>query len=162
MSGRHWLQFALLASAVGLAVLWNEVSVRPVAVRPAAPTARPVPVSEGAAPSVQPAAMANLQALGQTRDRPLFSATRRPAAATATAPAVASSTPPELLGTMVNADTERALLRTPDTPSPAWFGVGESASGWKIRTIAKDEVIVVSGTQTLHLHLYPTNGPVGQ
>ncbi len=99
-----------------------------------------------------------LSALTATRDRPLFSLSRRPAALAiqanaqpAQAPAAAA--PPErpalkLIGTILSPTTSVVLLRDSATQAVTRLGVGEATSGgWRVTTVSLRSVTVGKGGQ---------------
>ncbi len=106
-----------------------------------------------------------LSALTATRDRPLFSLSRRPPAPAiqanaqpAQAPAAAPPAPPErpalkLIGTILSPATSVVLLRDSATQAVTRLRVGEATSGWRVKTISLRSVTVEKGEQSAILGL---------
>lgn len=135
--------------------IWEKPAAQ-VVVAPAAPASAPERTL-----SANPLWAIPLSALSGTRDRPIFSPSRRPPA-----PAVAPSTPPKLLVAPKPREPERPQLALVGTVSGGneGFGifldqstkvalrlkVGEDYQGWKLRsvqgreaTLAKDQEVVI-------------------
>jgi general secretion pathway protein N len=102
--------------------------------------------------------------LSATRDRPLFSPTRRPRPAavaaapeprvtTAVAPPPAATPPFTLVGTIIGDNNRIAIFF--DAASKISTGVreGESASGWTLRSVDSRSAVVEGNGQTLTLGL---------
>ena len=104
-----------------------------------------------------------LSSLTATRDRPLFSATRRPAslavqkAAPPPAPNPAPAAPEKpalrLIGTIVGPATSLAMVRDPATQAVTRLREGEEASGWRLKTVKLRSIIVEKGEQSAVLGL---------
>ncbi len=102
-----------------------------------------------------------LSVLTATRDRPLFSLSRRPPtpaiqADAQPAQAPAAPAPPErpalkLIGTILSPGTSVALLR--DSATQAVMRVGEATSGWRVKTVSFSSVTVEKGEQSAILGL---------
>ncbi len=104
-----------------------------------------------------------LSALTATRDRPLFSLSRRPPtpaieanAEPAQAPAAAA--PPErpavkLIGTILSPATSVVLLRDSATQAVRRLRVGEATSGWRVKTVSLRSVTLEKGEQSAILGL---------
>ena len=104
-----------------------------------------------------------LSALTATRDRPLFSLSRRPPTAAieanaepAQAPAAAA--PPErpavkLIGTILSPATSVVLLRDSATQAVRRLRVGEATSGWRVKTVSLRSVTLEKGEQSAILGL---------
>jgi general secretion pathway protein N len=111
-----------------------------------------------------------LNALSATRDRPLFSASRRPpivAAPMAAAPpkqeAVAPPPPPDrplltLVGTIVSPRASWAMLQGPSSEAISRLRVGEENQGWRVRGIDLRSIVVVKGEQSVKLDLPRPDG----
>jgi general secretion pathway protein N len=120
---------------------------------------------DAAAQGGNPLWMIPLSALTATRDRPLFSASRRPpapaveaAAPPPQAPAPAAPTPPErpaltLVGTIVSPSTSVAMFKDTATQAVTRLRRGEAASGWLLKTVKLRSVIVEKGEQSTVLAL---------
>src|SRR5208337_1686183 len=124
------------------------------------------PHRDAAAQGGNPLWMIPLSALTATRDRPLFSVSRRPpalavqAAAPPPAPdsAPAAPAPPErpaliLIGTIVSPATSVAMLRDTATQAVMRLREGEEASGWRLKTVKLRSVVVEKGDQSAILEL---------
>jgi general secretion pathway protein N len=106
-----------------------------------------------------------LSALTATRERPLFSASRRPPALAIQTiaqpvqdPAPAPPAPPEppplkLIGTILSSATSVALLRDPATQAVRRLRVGEATFGWRVKTVSLRSVVVEKGEQSAILGL---------
>ena len=109
-----------------------------------------------------------LRALTATRDRPLFSPSRRPLApvvpsapsepAPAAAPVAAAPAPPErpqmtLVGTIVGAEARFALLEDETTHVVDRVREGDTESGWRIRAVLERSIVVEKGAQSVTLGL---------
>lgn len=113
---------------------------------------------ESAPPRGNPLWSIPLRALTETRERPLFSPSRRPLRPIipaapepmqpppplAAAPAEPQGPPLTLIGTVVGGrlDAGVALLLDATTNVVARARVGESASGWRVRAVAERSIIV--------------------
>ena len=132
------------------------------------PDAAPAPVPQKAAPRGNPLWAIPLRSLAATRDRPLFSASRRPPApviAAAPAPPAAAPMPaavkpaePErppmtLIGTIVSADERIAIVLNETTKSVTRLREGEEDSGWRVRTVLARSAVVEKGAQSVTLGL---------
>lgn len=106
-----------------------------------------------------------LSALAATRDRPLFSASRRPPAPVApavaapppeaapTAPPPPESPPLALIGTIVGPKANIAILKDSATQAITRLREGEEKSGWWARSIAIRSIVLEKGTQSATLRL---------
>jgi hypothetical protein len=115
-----------------------------------------------------------LSALAATRDRPLFSASRRPP--TPAAPAVAApppkaapaaQAPPELpplalIGTIVSPKSSIAILQNSATQAVTRVRIGEENSGWRARSVAVRSVVLEKGAQSVTLRLPEPRDGSGQ
>jgi len=109
-----------------------------------------------------------LSALSSTRDRPLFSATRRPpivavpiVAAPPKQEAVAPP-PPErpsvtLIGTIVSPRASLAMLQGSDADAISRLRVGQENDGWRVQGIGLRSIVVAKGAQSLELNLPRSN-----
>ncbi|HEY1942356.1 MAG TPA: hypothetical protein VGH40_09560 [Roseiarcus sp.] len=102
--------------------------------------------------------------LSATRDRPLFSRSRRPAAvavapvSTPTATVVAKPAAPEpppfkLLGTIVGLEARVALLKDRSSSSVLRVHEGETQSGWRAVKVAARSIVLARGADTVTLDL---------
>jgi len=125
----------------------------------AAPFSAGPPAEQGElAPRGNPLWSIPLRALTETRERPLFSPSRRPLRPIVPAAPDSTQTPPPLaaapveperppltlVGTVVCArpDAGVALLLDATTNIVARARVGESASGWRVRAVARRSIVV--------------------
>ena len=100
-----------------------------------------------------------------TRDRPLFSPSRRPPAPVAVAPVstptatveakpAAPEPPPfKLLGTIVGVDARVALLRDRSSSSVLRVHEGETQSGWRALKVAARSIMLARGADIVTLEL---------
>ena len=132
----------VLRPALTAAILW-------IATLPA-PAADPTPHTEthrDAAPPVSALAVQPLERMSNTRDRPLFSPTRRPPAPP---PLVARAPPPPpdvaLLGVVMDGEDARAVVRTGPAAKIQRVGIGDDVGGWKVGQIeARQLVLLLDG-----------------
>jgi hypothetical protein len=108
--------------------------------------------TQPAAAAVSPLAAQPLDRFSATRDRPLFSPTRRPPAPPPVAAAVAAPTaappapPPNvvLLGVVMDGDDAHAVVRT--GPKILRVRIGDEIGGWKVGQIeARKLVLLLKG-----------------
>jgi general secretion pathway protein N len=111
-----------------------------------------------------------LNALSATRDRPLFSASRRPpivpvpmAAAPPKQEAVAPPPPPErplvtLIGTIVSPRASLAMLQGSSSEAISRLRIGEENDGWRVRGIDLRSIVVEKGEQSVKLDLPRPDG----
>lgn len=147
----------------------TAISSGPDASPMAAPVAvTPTPDQPKASPRGNPLWAIPLRSLAATRDRPLFSASRRPPApliGDAPAPLAAAPMPvavrpadPErppmtLIGTIVSADERIAIIINEATRTVTRLREGDedSGSGWRMRTVLARSAIVEKGDQSVTL-----------
>lgn len=105
-----------------------------------------------------------LGALTATRDRPLFSASRRPpvVAAPVVAPPqkqeVLPPPPPEqplitLVGTIVSREASVAMLQGSNGEAISRLRIGQENNGWQVRGIGLRSIVVEKGAQSVELNL---------
>ena len=110
-----------------------------------------------------------LSALPATRDRPLFSVSRRPPLTTApiAAPPPKQETlaPPvldrpllALIGTIVSPKASIAILQGSNAESISRLQVGQEDDGWRVQGIGVRSIIVEKGGQSVQLGLPRLNG----
>ena len=103
-----------------------------------------------------------LDALSATRDRPLFSVSRRPpiVAAPMVAPPpkqeALAPPPPErplltLIGTIVSPRASLAMLQGSDAEAISRLRVGQENDGWQVREISLRSIVVEKGAQSVKL-----------
>jgi general secretion pathway protein N len=133
-------------------------------------TAPPAPVPERAL-SANPLWAIPLTALSGTRDRPIFSSSRRPpppAVAPAAVPNVAAVSKPKeperpplsLVGTIASGDEGFGIFLDQSTKTALRLKVGEDYQGWKLRSVQGREATLEKDQQVVTLAL-PQPG-VGQ
>lgn len=137
----------------------------------AVPRAIGLALSSDAAPrSGNPLWAIPLSSLPATRDRPLFSASRRPPVVAA--PIVApppqqhealAPPPPErpllsLVGTIVSRKGSVALLQGSNSEAILRLRVGQENDGWRVQGISLRSIVVEKGPQSIELDLPRPNG----
>jgi len=110
-----------------------------------------------------------LSALSATRDRPLFSASRRPpiVALPIVAPPqkqeALAPPPPErplltLVGTIVSRKASVAVLQGANTEAMSRLRVGQESEGWRVQGIGLRSIVVEKGAQSVELGLPRPSG----
>ncbi|MGJ4949932.1 hypothetical protein [Bradyrhizobium sp. HKCCYLS20291] len=109
-----------------------------------------------------------LASLSATRDRPIFSPSRRAAPAEApqavvAAPVAQEPSPPEapqltLLGTIVNGADGLAILLDPGSTAPLRIRAGTAYQGWTLRRVEARSVTLQRGQDMMELSLQPSSG----
>jgi general secretion pathway protein N len=110
-----------------------------------------------------------LNALSATRDRPLFSVSRRlpivavPMAAPAPKQEAVAPPPPErplltLIGTIVSPRASVAMLRGSSSEAISRLRIGEENDGWRVRGIDLRSIVVEKGPQSVKLDLPRPDG----
>jgi hypothetical protein len=148
--------------------LWSQPAPEPAKVVTAPPP--PAPAAERPL-SANPLWAIPLTALSGTRDRPIFSATRRPpapAVAPAAAPKVAAAPKPRererpqlnLVGTIAGGDEGFGIFLDQSTKAALRLKVGEDYQGWKLRSVQGREATLEKDQQVFTLELpQPGFGP---
>ena len=146
----------VLRPALTAAILW-------IATMPA-PAADPAPQSEvhrDVAPPVTPLAAQPLDRMSNTRDRPLFSPTRRPPAPP---PIVAAAPPPPppppdvaLLGVVMDGEEARAVVRTGPAAKILRLGIGDDIGGWKVGQIEARQLVLLLDGRTATFTMFTGN-----
>ncbi len=149
------------AGSPAASAIWTQPAARPQVQVVTAP-AEPAPASERAL-SANPLWSIPLSALSGTRDRPIFSSSRRPSA-----PAVAPVVPniavvpkprePErpqlsLVGTIASDDEGFAIFLDQSTKAALRLRVGEDYQGWKLRSVQGREATLQKDQQVVTLAL---------
>ncbi len=162
---------ALVATGVvvGIGPATADTTEKPTAV--AAPgSAQPHGPAAQAAPNGNPVRAIPLAELNMTRDRPLFSPSRRPPAPPAAAPIyqVASASRPvkvepqrpqlTLVGTIVGGNDAIAVFLDRSTRSVVRLHTSESHEGWILRSIQGREATLEKGPDSAVLALAPPGG----
>jgi general secretion pathway protein N len=110
-----------------------------------------------------------LRALSATRDRPLFSASRRPPIETVPAAPLPQKQetlappPPErplltLVGTIVSREASLAVLQGSNTDAISRLRLGQENDGWQVQGIGLRAIVVEKGAQSVELALPRPNG----
>ncbi len=111
----------------------------------------------------------SLQSLTSTRDRPLFSPSRRPAAVTIAAPAAAAPPtqakpaepvrpPLTLVGTAVGTDLTMGIFVDEATKDVVRLRVGEGHGGWTLRSVDDHDAVLARKADEVTLALPARNG----
>lgn len=112
------------------------------------------PAEQGSAP-LSPLASEGLERLSVTRERPLFSPTRRPPPPPP--PVVQSAAPPPppppppnvaLFGVVRDGDEFRAIVRTGPASGTMRVRVGDDIGGWKVAQIERRRLVLVLDDRT--------------
>jgi hypothetical protein len=148
--------------------IWEQPAARTPVQVVTAPAA-PVPAPERTL-SANPLWAIPLSALSGTRDRPIFSSSRRPPAlvvAPAAAPKLLVAAPkprePErpplsLVGTIASGDEGFGIFLDQSTRSALRLKIGEDYQGWKLRSVQGREATIEKDQQAVTLAL-PQPGP---
>jgi hypothetical protein len=123
----------------------------------------------GAADSVRhddPLAAVPLESLTATRERPLFSPSRRPPPPPAS-PVVQIPAPPPplpdaprvvLVGIVLDSDRARAILRVGSDDKVMRVGIGDDVGGWKVSQIEGQRLVVSLGDRSVTFTLFKRDG----
>jgi general secretion pathway protein N len=156
----------------------REVALAAIETESAVPDASGAEPAEGASPTVEPSRTGNplwvvpISKLSATRDRPLFSVSRRPptpaapAAPTPTStvasPAPAPETPPfTLVGTIVGGDSRIAIFYDETSKIASGVRAGERASGWTLRSVDPRSATLEESGRIVTLALPEPPGEIG-
>ena len=130
-------------------MLWTATWPSLAAKRAPAPSA-PHAKNDPAAAAVSPLAARPLDRFSATRDRPLFSPTRRPPAAPPVAAAAAAPPPPPppppdvvLLGVVVDGEDAHAVVRTSTDTKIRRLRIGDEIGGWKVGQIEERKLVLL-------------------
>ena len=146
---RRPLTLALAAASVAAAALallpWLPESAR---------SARPAAAPGAAEDTPALLALPPLAALGETRERPLFSPSRRPAPGAAAAAEGALDTRYRLEGLIAVGGARRAVIAAVKGGHTETLAEGDTLDGWRLTRIASDHVDFASpaGAATLRLN----------
>ena len=109
-------------------------------------------------PPVSPLAAQPLDRMSNTRDRPLFSPTRRPPAPP---PVVAAAPPPPppppdvaLLGVVMDGEEARAVVRTGPAAKIQRVGIGDDIGGWKVGQIEARQLVLLLDGRTAKFTMF--------
>jgi general secretion pathway protein N len=125
------------------------------------PGGAPAP-APAAAPAATPASNDDLPALDEltaTRERPLFSSTRRPPEVEpppqAAAPITeATSMPFELVGIVLGSDVSAAIFRNTESKEETRVGKGEKIGNWNVEEISERAVVLHGGDTRVRMRLF--------
>ncbi len=134
--------------------------------QPAPPTlvrAPPPPpeAAEERTPGANPLWAIPLATLAQTRERPIFSQTRRPVRAVVSAPAAKAPSPTprtekpqlSLIGTVVGEDTSLGVFINSETRASLRLRIGDDFQGWKLGSVQGRKVTLTHDGQSAILSL---------
>ena len=156
----------------------REVALAAIETESAVPDASGAAPGEEGSPTAEPSTTGNplwaipVSKLSATRDRPLFSVSRRPptpaapAAPTPTStvasPAPAPETPPfTLVGTIVGGDSRIAIFYDETSKISSGVREGERASGWTLRSVDPRSATLEESGRVVTLALPEPSGEVG-
>jgi hypothetical protein len=152
--------------------LWDRpVSLAPIVVNAAAPakTAKSERVQ-----SANPLWAIPLATLTTTRDRPIFSPSRRPPPPTVAPVVVVAAPPPRpkpvkverpqlaLVGTIAGPEQSFGIFVDQNTKAALRLKIGEDYQGWRLSAVAPGEVTLEHGEQTTVLSLPPPDANAAQ
>jgi hypothetical protein len=157
---------------------FREISLAAIGTETVVPDASEVAPAEGASPIAEPSSTGNplwaipASKLSTTRDRPLFSVSRRPptpAAPAAPSPtsivaaqAPAPETPPfALVGTIVGSDSRIAIFYDETSKIASGVREGERASGWTLRSVDPRSATLEESGRVVTLALPEPSGEIG-
>jgi hypothetical protein len=154
MRGAMRLAMGLLVVAAGVLVARSALDVIDVSAI-GSKTAATSPAIRSADANVT--AVAPLESLSDTRERPLFSPDRTPTPASPAAQDQETAPGLTLIGLMRPAGKEpRALFRIDGNEKAAWAGVGDMIGGAKVREIRANTVVLERNGRPIELRLRPT------
>jgi hypothetical protein len=158
------------AGTPALSSLWDSTPVTVTVKPPEQPAAAPERT-----PSANPLWDIPLATLSGTRERPIFSSSRRPRPSAVEAVPVANAPAPLpkpvkaerpqlwLLGTIAGGDQGFGIFVDQTTKAALRLKIGEEAQGWKLRSVHGREVTLEREQQTVILSLpEPGADPAGQ
>ena len=155
----------LLALALGATAALAQQPPKRAAV-PTAAAPAPKAATPGSAPAGQSGFdLPELEDLSATRERPLFSSTRRPpeveAPPQAAAPITeAASMPFELVGIVLGSDVSAAIFRNTDSKEETRVGKGEKIGNWSVEDISERAVVLQGGDKRVRMRMFDeSKGP---
>jgi len=128
--------------------------------------AEPAPHAKNgaAAAAVSPLAARPLDRFSATRNRPLFSPTRRPPAPPPAAATTAAAPPPPppppnvvLLGVVVDGEDAHAVVRTNTDTKIRRLRVGDEIGGWKVGQIEARKLVLLLKGRTATFDMFSKN-----
>ena len=118
-----------------------------------------------AATFVSPLAAEPLERISNTRERPLFSPTRRPPAPP---PVIAAPPPPPpappnvaLLGVVMDGEEARAVVRAGPGAKTLRVGIGDDIGGWKVGQIEARQLVLLLDGRTATFTMFTGNNAKG-
>ncbi|MGH6836258.1 MAG: hypothetical protein ACREC9_12065 [Methylocella sp.] len=127
------------------------------------PAAAKTPVARQTSPDGNPLWGIHIGSLSATRERPIFSASRRPPASPLAPTPVAEPPPPQpaepeqppftLVGTAIGKPQNVALILDQTKKNLVRLHVGEAASGWYLRSVDVGTMTLEKNSQTVTLDL---------
>lgn len=125
------------------------------------PGSQAEPGAQAATASVSPLAAQPLDRLSATRDRPLFSPTRRPPAPPPVIP-VAPAPPPSppniaLLAVIMDGEEARAIVRTGPAAKTMRVQIGDDIDGWKVGQIEARQLVLLLDDRTATFNMFAGN-----
>lgn len=150
--------------------LWDRPALQ-APVNAAAPSRPPAPER---AKSANPLWAIPLATLATTRDRPIFSPSRRPPPPAVVPVPVAVAPPPRpkpakverpqlaLVGTIAGPEQSFGIFVDQTTNAALRLKIGEEYQGWRLRTVASREVTLERDEQTVVLNLPPPDANAAQ
>jgi hypothetical protein len=118
----------------------------------------PSDVHPGAAPVTPLAAQESLDQLSATRDRPLFSPTRRPPAPPPVIVPTAPPPPPPpalaLLAVVMDGDDARAVVRVGQEAKTVRVQIGDDIGGWKVGQIEARQLVLLLNGRTAKFNMF--------
>ena len=144
-----------------VAVLLSAVAMRAMAADPA-PQPEPGARTHAAEAPVSPLAAQAVERLSATRERPLFSPTRRPPAPPPALAPPPPSPPPDvaLLAVIMDGEDARAVVRT--GPQVRRVQIGDDIDGWKVGQIEARLLVLSLDDRTAKFTMFTgnrANGP---
>jgi general secretion pathway protein N len=107
---------------------------------------------------INPIAQYPLDQLTATRDRPLFSPTRRPARIDKPVAIVTQTPPPApnmmLVGIVLDGSQANALVQIPPKPGAMRLHIGDVIMGWKITQIEAQRLVIAWGDRSMTFRLF--------
>lgn len=177
---RGTTRYVALALALQLAAPWTAPAARAGEADPPPPAVeiRATGPGDGAAPEparsdtrrpANPLWAIAIETLSATRDRPLFSPSRRPSAAPEAPPpppapvAVAAPAQPRfsLVGTVVGTADRYGIFLDPASGSVVRLRPGEAHEGWVLRSVGMRDVLLQNGRASAVLALPAREGSAG-
>jgi len=154
--------------------LWDSPAApATVEVKPPQPS-EPPPTAPEHTPSANPLWPIPLATLSNTRERPIFSSSRRPLPAAVAAAPVAKAPPPppkppraerpqlSLVGTIAGDDESFGIFIDQTTKAALRLKIGDDYQGWRLRSVQGREVTLERDQQTAILSLpQPGTGAAG-